>query len=154
MLNTVNIAKLLDKANTYKVDSMEEVQLVGGKRRLTPCLPQGEMLGIIKEVISKDDNSHIQLVIEIEHNNKTYSLKKTLFWSSKSNSEYVLTLAMLLDSDSFSFNPFNPFNKNLLIGKLVRVEMGHKKLPNTEDEISEVTKIIEEIKPTIDQMAI
>ncbi|MEO3153679.1 hypothetical protein [Turicibacter sanguinis] len=153
MLNTVNMAELFKKANSYKVDSTEDVKLVGGKRRLTPCLPKGEMLGVIKEVITKDDNSYIQLVIEIEHNNKTHSLKKTLFWRSYSDSEYVLTLAMLLDTDSYSFNPYESFNKNLLMGKVVKVEMSHKKL-NSGDEISEITKIIEEMKPTIEHMAI
>lgn len=152
MLNTVNMAELFKKANSYKVDSTEDVKLVGGKRRLTPCLPQGEMLGVIKEVISKDDNSYIQLVIEIEHNNKTHSLKKTLFWRSYSDSEYVLTLTMLLETDDYSFDPRKPFNKNLLIGKVVRVEIGHKQFGN--GEISEITKIIEEMKPTIQHMAI
>ena len=152
MLNTVNLAAVFKKANSYKVDSTEDVKLVGGKRRLTPCLPQGEMLGVIKEVITKDDYSYIQLVIEIEHDNKIHSLKKTLFWRSYSDSEYVLTLTMLLETDGYSFNPYKPFNKNLLIGKVVRVEMGHKNLDDC--EISEITKIIEEIKPTIEHMAI
>ena len=43
MLNAVNMAELFKKANSYKIDSTEEVQLVGGERRLVPCLPQGKM---------------------------------------------------------------------------------------------------------------
>lgn len=152
MLNGVNMAEVFKKANSYKVNSTEDVQLVGGKRRLTPCLPQGEMIGVIKEVITKDDHSYIQLVIEIEHNNKTYSLKKTLFWKSCSESDYVLTLTTLLESDDYSFDPHEPFNKNLLIGKVVKIEIGHKPFGN--GEISEITKVIEEIKPTLEYMAI
>ena len=154
MLNTVNMAKLFQKANAYKVDSTEDVQLVGGERRLVPCLPQGEMIGVITGVenVSTDTTKYIQLLIEFEYNNKLYTLKKNLFCSSFCKSPYVLTLTMLLETDDYSFDPRKPFNKNLLIGKVVRVEMGHKNLDD--GEISEITKIIEEIKPTIEHMAI
>ena len=154
MLNTVNMAKLFQKANAYKVDSTEDVQLVGGERRLVPCLPQGEMIGVITGVenVSTDTTKYIQLLIEFEYNNKLYTLKKYLFCSSFCKSPYVLTLTMLLETDDYSFDPRKPFNKNLLIGKVVRVEIGHKQFGN--GEISEITKIIEEMKPTIEHMAI
>ena len=154
MLNTVNMAKLFQKANAYKVDSTEDVQLVGGERRLVPCLPQGEMIGVITGVenVSTDTTKYIQLLIEFEYNHKLYTLNKNLFCSSFCKSPYVLTFTMLLETDDYSFDPRKPFNKNLLIGKIVRVEIGHKQFGNS--EIAESTKVIAEKKTTIEHTAI
>lgn len=150
MLDTVNVAQLFQKGSLYKIDAKEEAQLVGGARKPTPRLPQDEMIGVIKNVTSNESNTYIQLLIEFEYNNKVCSLKKNLYWDSRSDSEYISTLTMLLDSDSYQFDPDKPFNKYLLVGKVVSAELGHKKYEG--GFISDVTKIICEIKPVIEHM--
>ncbi|MBP3909386.1 MAG: hypothetical protein J6D33_10710 [Turicibacter sp.] len=154
MLNAVNMAELFKKANSYKIDSTEEVQLVGGERRLVPCLPQGKNVGVIVGVedVTTDKTKYIQILVEFEQDGKTYTLKKNLFCSSYHKSEYFLTLTELLQTNNVTFDPRKPFNKNLLLGKVAEVEIGHKQFGN--GEISEIIKIIREILPTVESMVI
>lgn len=154
MLNTVNMAELFKKANSYKIDSTEEVQLVGGGRRLVPCLPRGKNIGVIVGVedITTTKTKYIRTLIEFEQDGETYTLKKNLFCSSYYKSEYFLTLTELLQTNNVTFDPRKPFNKNLLLGKVVEVEIGHKHFGS--GEISDVTKIIREILPTVQSMVI
>ena len=149
---TMNMAELYKIAKQVKEEAKECQMTVGGFSKCRPHLPKGPAIGTIINVedVHEGNKSFMRLYITfcLENQQRQITIKKALFYSKATNSEYVLTLDKLLDD----FVVGEPFNKSELIGTVIDVEIVHKIVET--GEIAVIDKIYGKHIETIEEFSL
>ncbi|MDB8460350.1 hypothetical protein [Turicibacter sanguinis] len=148
-------SNIFSQALKYKAASKGPASFVGGVPRKIPHVSEGYHVGVIKQVdakIASNGNSYIQMTVELEELGQSKELKMTLFPNANYNSFYYQNLSILLSDDEKQFDPLEPFDKNLLYGKVIEFEVGHEDDRSSNGQISVIKHIIREIKPTLEAL--
>lgn len=148
----VNLSEIFNQASNYKKAASSTTQLVPGVARPIPSIPEGNYVATITDakLEVKPHTSYIQLFLNIFFEAKEIKVKKTLFLSASEKDEYYITLSQLLKHDMEYFDPFEPFDLNILCGKVVEVTIEHKDYNG--GQISSVKRINREIIPTFNDL--
>ncbi len=154
MNNVANInTNIFSQALKYKAVSKGPATFVGGVKKKVPNVSEGYHIGVIKQVDEKTASNgyiYIQMLIELEELGQIKQLKMILFPNANYNSFYYQNLSILLSDDEYQFDPSEPFDKNLLYGKVIEFEVGHEDDRSNNGKISVIKHIIREIKPTLE----
>lgn len=154
-MNTfTNINKnIFNQSLKYTAASKDPATFIGGVPKRVPHVSEGIHVGVIKHVdakVASNGNNYIQITILLEEMGQEKDLKLTLFPNANYNSFYYQNLSVLLGDEENPFNPIEPFNKNILMGKIIEFEVGYENDRSKNGQISVVKHIIREIKTTLD----
>ncbi|WP_195513955.1 hypothetical protein [Turicibacter sanguinis] len=129
MMNT-NMMKLYEIAKQAQKEVENCNLMIGEFQKVKPYLNVGSATGTIEKLEDvKTDKSHfmrLHIAFCIKGQDQKIVIKKPLFYSNNTNSEYVTTMSELLEN----FTPGVAFNKRDLVGKMIDVEIEHEKVNN------------------------